>query len=76
LDYVKKKKSATNISDYCVVRIIIVSLVSSGGHFAFKLDQSMGALLRSTLTEPRNLVILLGRTPPIKYVYFTLIERT
>jgi p-aminobenzoyl-glutamate transporter AbgT len=42
-------------------RIIILSLVSSAGHFAFKLDQSMRELFVSTLTDARNLVILLGR---------------
>lgn len=40
--------------------IIILSLVSSAGHFACKLNQSVRELFLSTCTEPRNLVILLG----------------
>lgn len=40
--------------------IIILSLISSAGHFAFKLDQTVAALFSSTLTDTRNLVILVG----------------
>jgi len=40
--------------------IIIVSLISCAAHFAFKLDQSLKALVLSTLQDTRNLIILLG----------------
>lgn len=39
---------------------LLCSLVSCASHFAFKLDQTLRSLLLSSLTERRNLVILLG----------------
>lgn len=39
---------------------IIVSVISNAAHFAFKLDQSMKSLVLTTITDLRNLVILLG----------------
>uniref|UniRef100_T1J971 JNK1/MAPK8-associated membrane protein n=1 Tax=Strigamia maritima TaxID=126957 RepID=T1J971_STRMM len=39
---------------------IIISVVSSAAHFAFRLDQSMKSLLVSTVSDIRNVVILLG----------------
>nr|CAH7733945.1 unnamed protein product [Callosobruchus chinensis] len=39
---------------------IILSVISVAAHFASKMDQSAGALARGAVTDPRNLVILLG----------------
>ena len=38
----------------------VSSLVSCAAHYAFKLDQSLRSLVVTSLTESRNLVILLG----------------
>jgi len=40
--------------------IILSSIVSCAGHYAFKLDQSVKSLLLTSVTDTRNLVILLG----------------
>ena len=40
---------------------LLSSLVSCAAHFAFKLDQSLRSLLLSSITDSRNLTILLGR---------------
>jgi len=40
--------------------IIITSLVSCAAHYAFKLDQSVKSLVRTSLTDIRNLVIIAG----------------
>lgn len=40
--------------------IIITSLMSCAAHYAFKLDQSLKSLVLTSLTDIRNLVILLG----------------
>ncbi len=40
--------------------IIILSLISCAAHLAFKLDQTLVALVTSTVKDTRNLVILLG----------------
>lgn len=40
--------------------IFIMSIISSACHFAFKLDQTPKALLRSCVKGPRNAVILSG----------------
>lgn len=40
--------------------VIILSVISNAAHFAFKLDQSMRYLIVSTLSDTRNIVILLG----------------
>ena len=40
--------------------LILASLVSCAAHYAFKLDQSLRSLVVTSLTESRNLVILLG----------------
>ncbi|XP_069673535.1 JNK1/MAPK8-associated membrane protein isoform X1 [Periplaneta americana] len=40
--------------------VIILSVISNAAHFAFKLDQSMRFLIVSTVTDIRNIVILLG----------------
>ncbi|PSN44720.1 JNK1/MAPK8-associated membrane protein [Blattella germanica] len=40
--------------------VIILSVISNAAHFAFKLDQSMRFLVVSTITDIRNIVILLG----------------
>lgn len=39
---------------------IILSVISNAAHFAFRLDQSMKSLLLQTITDVRNMVILLG----------------
>ncbi|VEN55271.1 unnamed protein product [Callosobruchus maculatus] len=39
---------------------IILSVISVAAHFASKMDQSASALARGAVTDPRNLVILLG----------------
>ena len=39
---------------------LLSSLVSCAAHFAFKLDQSLRSLLISSITDSRNLTILLG----------------
>jgi len=39
---------------------LLSSLVSCAAHFAFKLDQSLRSLLLSSITDSRNLTILLG----------------
>ena len=40
--------------------VLVLSLVSSAAHFAFKLDQSAKALVTGCCRDTRNLVILLG----------------
>ena len=40
--------------------IIITSLMSCAAHYAFKLDQSIKSLMVTSLTDVRNLVILVG----------------
>lgn len=46
---------------YCYPYITLLSsLVSCAAHFAFKLDQSLRSLLVTSLTDSRNLTILLG----------------
>ena len=40
---------------------LLSSLVSCAAHFAFKLDQSFRSLFLSSITDSRNLTILLGR---------------
>lgn len=40
--------------------VIILSIISMAAHFAFRLDQSMTALLLQTVKEVRNVTILLG----------------
>lgn len=40
--------------------IIIISMMTSASHFSIKMDQSAPALLMSSLTNVRNLIILLG----------------
>ena len=40
---------------------LLSSLVSCAAHFAFKLDQSLRSLFLSSITDSRNLTILLGR---------------
>lgn len=40
--------------------IIIISMMTSASHFSIKIDQSAPALLISSLTNSRNLIILLG----------------
>ncbi|XP_053613323.1 JNK1/MAPK8-associated membrane protein [Plodia interpunctella] len=40
--------------------IIIISMMTSASHFSVKLDQSAPALLVSSITDTRNLTILLG----------------
>jgi len=40
--------------------ILILSLISSAGHYAFKLDQSIRNLFLSTVTDTRNIIIVLG----------------
>lgn len=48
-------------SDYSFPYIIfILSIVSSAAHFAIQLDQSVTALIISTLVDERNIVILFG----------------
>ncbi|CAH1980870.1 unnamed protein product [Acanthoscelides obtectus] len=39
---------------------IILSVISVAAHFASKMDQSAAALAKGAVTDPRNLVILLG----------------
>ncbi|KAF6204861.1 hypothetical protein GE061_019024 [Apolygus lucorum] len=40
--------------------VIVLSVISNAAHFAFKIDQSMKALIKSTVTNIRNLLIVLG----------------
>ncbi|KAL4706343.1 hypothetical protein ACJJTC_016637 [Scirpophaga incertulas] len=40
--------------------IIIISMITSASHFSIKIDQSAPALLISSITNSRNLIILLG----------------
>ena len=40
--------------------IIITSLITCAAHYAFKLDQSIKSLMKSSVLDLRNLVILLG----------------
>ena len=40
---------------------LLSSLVSCAAHFSFKLDQSLRSLIISSITDSRNLTILLGR---------------
>lgn len=40
--------------------IVVISVISCAAHFAVRMDQSVSALIRSTMTQPRNIVILLG----------------
>nr|ACO10195.1 JNK1-associated membrane protein [Caligus rogercresseyi] len=40
--------------------VVILSVISSASHFAFKLDQSPKALFLGCFTDPRNGLILLG----------------
>jgi len=40
--------------------ILILSLISSAAHFAHKLDQSINKLFISTVTNVRNMIIMLG----------------
>ena len=40
--------------------VVILSVISSAAHFAFKLDQSPRALLLGCVTDSRNAIILLG----------------
>lgn len=40
--------------------IIIISMMTSASHFSIKIEQSAWRLLVSTVTRPRNLVIVLG----------------
>ncbi|CAG9765977.1 unnamed protein product [Ceutorhynchus assimilis] len=39
---------------------IVISVISCAAHFAVRMDQSISALIRTTLTQPRNIVIVLG----------------
>ncbi|KPJ18177.1 JNK1/MAPK8-associated membrane protein [Papilio machaon] len=40
--------------------VIIISMMTSASHFSIKLDQSAPALLKSSISNTRNLVILIG----------------
>ncbi|XP_066262494.1 JNK1/MAPK8-associated membrane protein [Euwallacea similis] len=40
--------------------IVVVSVISCAAHFAVRMEQTIPALIRSTLTQPRNVVIVLG----------------
>ncbi|KAG8228607.1 hypothetical protein J437_LFUL009312 [Ladona fulva] len=40
--------------------VIILSVLSNAAHFAFKLDQTMKSLIKTTFCDVRNVVILLG----------------
>ncbi|XP_023022504.2 JNK1/MAPK8-associated membrane protein isoform X2 [Leptinotarsa decemlineata] len=40
--------------------VLILSVVSCAAHFAVKMDQSISSLILTTVSEPRNVVILLG----------------
>ncbi|XP_014242603.1 JNK1/MAPK8-associated membrane protein [Cimex lectularius] len=40
--------------------VIVLSVISNAAHFAFKMDQSMTFLVISTVTDVRNLIIVLG----------------
>ncbi|OWR45676.1 JNK1/MAPK8-associated membrane protein [Danaus plexippus plexippus] len=40
--------------------VIIISMITSASHFSIKFDQSAPALLMSSVTNVRNLIILLG----------------
>lgn len=40
--------------------IIIISMMTSASHFSIEVDQTAPALLMSSITNPRNLVILIG----------------
>ncbi|CAG9820324.1 unnamed protein product [Phaedon cochleariae] len=46
---------------YCFPHLVLIlSVISCASHFAVRLDQSVKALILTTVTEPRNVVILLG----------------
>lgn len=49
------------ISDYSFpYLIVIISVISCAAHFAVRMEQNMLALLRSTITQPRNMVIVMA----------------
>lgn len=54
--------------------MIVATLISSAIHFAQRLDQSMVALVVCTVTDPRNLVILLGHWLFLAYGIVSAIE--
>ncbi|XP_055716298.1 JNK1/MAPK8-associated membrane protein-like [Phlebotomus papatasi] len=39
---------------------IVISMISNATHFSIKLDQSMKSLMKTSLTEMKNIVIILG----------------
>ncbi|XP_050315740.1 JNK1/MAPK8-associated membrane protein [Anthonomus grandis grandis] len=40
--------------------IVVISVISCAAHFAVRIEQTVSALIKSTVTQPRNVVIVLG----------------
>ncbi|KAH1007865.1 hypothetical protein HUJ04_005047 [Dendroctonus ponderosae] len=40
--------------------LLVISVISCAAHFAVRMEQNIPALIRSTITQPRNIVIVLG----------------
>ncbi|CAH0551745.1 unnamed protein product [Brassicogethes aeneus] len=40
--------------------VVILSLISCAAHFSNKMNQSITSLIKTTVTEPRNIIILVG----------------
>ncbi|KAL1131325.1 hypothetical protein AAG570_010943 [Ranatra chinensis] len=40
--------------------VIVLSVISNAAHFAFKMDQSMQFLIKNTVSDIRNIVIVIG----------------
>lgn len=55
-------------SDYAFPYLsIIISVLSNAAHFSLKLDQSMKSLVITSVTEFRNIVIILGHWSLLAY---------
>lgn len=53
------KQSKTIFSDYAFPYLsIIISMISNAAHFSLKLDQSINSLIKTSLTEMKNSVII------------------
>lgn len=51
----------TFIADYAFpYLVVIISVISCAAHFAVRLDQRMKSLVKSTFSDTRNAIILIG----------------
>lgn len=51
---------------------IIISMISNAAHFSLKLDQSMRALIKTSVTEMKNIVIIIGHWLLLAYGIISL----